>query len=71
MPLNALDQQRASFLSSLEIFVTAYTYFWSAWLLLFTHLLQLEVTNMFVLREYNTPLAVSRVFIAAVLLLIL
>jgi hypothetical protein len=70
MSLNALDQQRVTLGSWLEVFVPTNANLWCTRLLLFIHLLQREVTNVFILRKYHTSLAVPWIFISAILLIL-
>jgi hypothetical protein len=71
MTLNTLNQQRVTIWTCFEILTGSNTYLWSAWLLFFTHLLQGEITYVFVLRKNNTSLAVPWVFVSTILLVLL
>ena len=70
MSLNALDQQRITLGSWLEVFVSTNANLWSTRLLLFIHLLQREVTNVFILRKHHTSLAIPGIFISTILLIL-
>ena len=70
MALNTLDQQGIAIRPCFEIFISANTNLWSAWLLFIAHLLQREVTNMLVLRKHYTTLAIPWIFVPTILLVL-
>ena len=70
MSLNTWYKKWVSF-RTFKIFTCTNTYFWCARLLFIIQLLQRKITHMFVFWKYNTSLTVSRIFISAILLLIL